>query len=416
VIPNQWYAIFRSEDVGTKRPVGARRMGMELVLWRDTEGKVICQSARCPHKGANMSDGRLRGDTLGCPYHDFRFNADGDCTLAPCLGTGGRIPKAMRLETYPIREQNGLIWMWWGDRTEDLPDVQIPPEVADKPALAATATWSQPVNYTRYIESLLDFYHVPVVHRDHWFNYADYLGWGGTLKKLGMDGRRRYISMTKVENSRLEVEGTTLRHFFELCQEGDPTNRNFLNVTFTFPGMVHIHTAPFDVTIWMTPIDESHTQVMFRWWEDPHLKNVLRFKSARLLIPRMALFAQKRVQEVQDMNIVSKIEPKVTGRGVNRFVAVDELNAKYVVMRDQLIRRNGVLGGEEAAANDHHAELHGLDGPDGDAALQAGPNGANGASVNGASANGVSVNGASGSGGSGKAVAAERAGAAVTRE
>ncbi|GAA1894396.1 aromatic ring-hydroxylating oxygenase subunit alpha [Actinomadura bangladeshensis] len=342
MIPNQWYAILRSEDVGTKRPTGARRMGMELVLWRDTAGRLICQSARCPHKGANMADGRLRGDTLGCPYHDFRFAADGQCTLAPCLGTGGRIPKSMRLDTYHVRERNGLIWLWWGDDREVLPDVQIPPEVADREDVHATGAWQQPVHYTRYIESLLDFYHVPVVHRDHWFNVLDYVGWSGTPKKLGLDGRRRYLAMTKVEDSRLEVDGTTLRHTFRLVGEGDPTNVAPMSVTFTFPGMVHIHTEPFDVTIWMTPVDDEHTQVLFRWYEDKHLAPLLRAPGLRRVLPKLALFAQKRVQEVQDMNIVTRIEPKVTGRGVNRFVAVDELNAKYVVMRDQLRKEAGL--------------------------------------------------------------------------
>ncbi len=240
-----------------------------------------------------------------------------------------------------------------GDDREVLPDVRIPPEVADREDVHATSAWQQPVHYTRYIESLLDFYHVPVVHRDHWFNVLDYVGWSGTPKKLGLDGRRRYLAMTKVEDSRLEVDGTTLRHTFRLVGEGDPTNVAPMSVTFTFPGMVHIHTEPFDVTIWMTPVDDEHTQVLFRWYEDKHLAPLLRAPSLRRVLPKLALFAQKRVQEVQDMNIVTRIEPRVTGRGVNRFVAVDELNAKYVVMRDQLRKEAGLVGegavGEGAA-------------------------------------------------------------------
>jgi nitrite reductase/ring-hydroxylating ferredoxin subunit len=336
MIPNQWYPILRSQDVDRKRPVSARRMGMELVVWRNTRGEVICQDARCPHKGANLGEGRLRGDTIGCPYHDFRFNADGDCTLAPCLGRNGRIPKSMRIATHRVREQNDLVWMWWGDDREQLPDVQVPPEVADKQEVYATGAWQQPVHYTRYIESLLDFYHVPVVHRDHWFNVFDYVGWGGTARKLGLDGRRRYLAMTMVENSHLEVDGTTLRHSFNLTGEGDPTNRAPMTVTFTFPGMVHIQLEPFTVTIWMSPIDEENTQVFFRWYEEPKAAPMLRSPRLRRVIPRLALYAQKRVQEVQDMNVVTRIEPRVSGPAVNRFVAADELNAKYVAMRESL--------------------------------------------------------------------------------
>ncbi|TDD80531.1 aromatic ring-hydroxylating oxygenase subunit alpha [Actinomadura rubrisoli] len=351
MIPNQWYAVLRSQDVGTARPTGAKRMGLEMVFWRDTSGRLICQSARCPHKGANLADGRLRGDTIGCPYHDFRFGTDGTCRLAPCLGTGGRLPRSMRIENYHVRERNGLIWVWWGEDRAVLPEVRVPPEVGGRDDVHATSAWQQPVHYTRYIESLLDFYHVPVVHRDHWFNVLDYVGWSGTARKLGFDGRRRYLAMTKLVDSRLEVDGTTLRHFFRLVEEGDPTNSASLAVTFTFPGMVHIHTEPFDVTIWMTPIDEGRTQVLFRWYEDRHLARILRAPGLRRVLPRLALFAQKRVQEVQDMNVVSRIEPRVTGRGVNRLVAADELNAKYVVMRDQLRKEAGVPGHGDAPAD-----------------------------------------------------------------
>lgn len=197
---------------------------------------------------------------------------------------------------------------------------------------------------------------MPVVHRDHWFNVLDYVGWSGTPKKLGLDGRRRYLAMTMVQDSQLEVDGTTLRHTFRLAGEGDPTNVAPMSVTFTFPGMVHIHTEPFDVTIWMTPVDDENTQVLFRWYEDKHLAPVLRARSLRRILPKLALFAQKRVQEVQDMNIVTRIEPRVTGRGVNRFVAVDELNAKYVVMRDHLRKEAGLPDLEPAALDGASAE------------------------------------------------------------
>lgn len=389
MIPDQWYPILRSQDVRPNKPTGARRLGEDLVVWRDTAGRLVCQSARCPHKGANLADGRLRGDTLGCPYHDFRFGPDGECKAVPCLGSEARIPKSLRVATYPVRESNGLVWMWWGRRTDPLPEVQVPSEVADNPLLHATATWTQPVHYTRYIESLLDFYHVPIVHRDHWFNAFDYVGGSGTPRKLGLDGKQRYFAMTKVENSTLEVEGTTIRNTFDLCAENDPTNRQHLNVTFTFPCMVHIDAEPFDITVWMTPVDDGHTQVFYRWWEDPHLM-FLRSPRLRRVLPRLALFAQKRVQEVQDMKVVSQVRPRVSERGMNKFVAADELNARYLVMRDRLKREAGVLPAEPAAEpaaerpeNGGPAENGGAPGVDGGPAVNGGPAANGGPGANG---------------------------------
>lgn len=54
------------------------------------------------------------------------------------------------------------------------------------------------------------------------------------------------------------------------------------------------------------------------------------------------------------MNICKRIEPRVSGRGVNRFVAVDELNAKYVAMRDVLKKQAAadMLAEEQAPGAD----------------------------------------------------------------
>lgn len=361
MIPNQWYTALPSQNVKMNRPVGVRLLGRELVLWRDIDGRVICQDAACPHKGANLSDGRVIGDTISCPYHGFRFTTEGTCTTVPCLGANARIPKSLRLVNHPVRERNGLIWVWHGENRADLPEIPLPPEVTDRDDVYATATWTQPVHYTRYIESLLEFYHVPHVHRDHWFNYADYLGFGGTLKKLGLDGRRRFLAATKIENSEVTSDGVSLRNSFDLCQEGDETNRMSVFVMFTFPGLVHLSAPPFDVSVWISPIDDENTRVIFRWYEDRRLRRYVGSEHARRLIPRMALFMQKRVQEVQDMNIVKRIEPRISERGVSKFVAADELNARYLAMRAKLIeeaRSASATANPEASAAANAANVN----------------------------------------------------------
>lgn len=114
MIPNQWYPILQTSEIQREKPTGVRRMGEELVLWRDLDGTLVCQTARCPHKGANIGDGRLKGNTVECPYHGFRFDAEGTCKVVPALGAGARIPASLKLRTYPVREQHGLVWLWWG--------------------------------------------------------------------------------------------------------------------------------------------------------------------------------------------------------------------------------------------------------------------------------------------------------------
>ncbi|MGW7339532.1 Rieske 2Fe-2S domain-containing protein [Streptomyces sp. NPDC054808] len=341
MIPNQWYPIVEAQEVRNDKPLGLRRMGQDIVLWRDIEGNLVCQGARCPHKGANLGDGRMKGNTIECPYHGFRYGADGACRVIPAMGSGARIPGSLRVPTYPVQERFGLVWMWWGDErpAADLPPVLAPAEVTDNRKLYATKRWTRPVHYTRYIESLLEFYHVTYVHRDHWFNYIDYLLLYGTPSKFGLDGRERYLAATRITNHQVETEaeGRTIRYSFDHCQEDDPTNTTHYVITFTFPCMVHVQTEQFETTSWLVPIDDENTEHILRWYEYEQVKPVLRIEPLRRLLPWASLYMEKWVQDPQDVRIMEHQEPKISAGGVNKFIPVDEMNAKYISMRAKLL-------------------------------------------------------------------------------
>ncbi|MFW6695374.1 Rieske 2Fe-2S domain-containing protein [Streptomyces sp. MAR4 CNX-425] len=343
MIPNQWYPIARTKDLRKKKPTGMTRLGERLVAWRDIDGNAVVQSARCPHKGADLGAGRINRNAVECPYHGFRFGPDGACTAVPCLGRDAHIPKSLRIFNYPVRERHDLVWMWWGERRAeaDLPDLDVPPEITRWKGVHITGSWSQPVHYTRYIESMLEFYHAPWVHRGSWFNYLDYMFLYGTARKLGLDGRQRYFEACRVTNHRTEVDadGTTLRSSFELGREDDPDSGEPLKIVFTFPGTVHVINRKFDITMWLTPIDDDHTQVLFRWYEAESLAPYLRSRTLRAAAPGIALGMQRWIGERQDMRVVLGQEPKISQRGESRFVAADEMNARYLSIRAKLIQQ-----------------------------------------------------------------------------
>ncbi|MCI3934224.1 aromatic ring-hydroxylating oxygenase subunit alpha [Streptomyces sp. AN091965] len=413
MIPNQWYPILRTEDVKRDAPTGVKRLGEELVLWRDLSGKLVCQSARCPHKGANLSGGRVVGNSLACPYHGFRYDAGGACRLIPALGTEGRIPASLRIDTYEVREQHGLVWLWWGEQREELPDIELPHELAEHPRPYRTITWSRPVHYTRYIESLLEFYHVTFVHRDHWANIIDYTFMYGSWRKLWTDGRERYIAANKIVNHRVDVDGTTIRSTFDQCEEGNPSNIWHFDLIYQAPCMTHVRQGLLEVTTWLTPIDEENTQAIMRLWEYPLLKRMVPVKALRTLILKASLQMEKHVQDQQDNAIMARQEPKVSERGVNKLIAPDEMNAKYLQMRDR-------LKAEARADAEARAAERAREAAAGDATAPAPADSGNGASpANGSSpANGTSAtNAASAANGTspGQAPAAARPGKAAAR-
>ncbi|MBS2017437.1 MAG: aromatic ring-hydroxylating dioxygenase subunit alpha [Deltaproteobacteria bacterium] len=163
VIQNRWYVVLSSSELSSERPVGRRRFGLELVFWRDAEGRVAVATDRCPHRRAKLSLGRVKGGCVECPFHGFTFDRDGACRSIPAHPERS-IPRAMHLTTATVREEHGFVWLWTGPA--EAPEGPIP--FFDFEGFShAGSEHTEPVHvhYTLAIENQLDFAHLPFVHR-----------------------------------------------------------------------------------------------------------------------------------------------------------------------------------------------------------------------------------------------------------
>ena len=80
-IPKAWYAIVHINEIKSK-PLKLERFGKNLVIWRDS-GKIVAMENRCPHRGAELSLGRVYDNAIACPFHGFRFDQHGNCIFNP---------------------------------------------------------------------------------------------------------------------------------------------------------------------------------------------------------------------------------------------------------------------------------------------------------------------------------------------
>lgn len=163
LVPNRWYAILDPREVPRDRPVAFRRLGRDLVFWRDAAGRVRAADDRCPHRGAAMSIGTVSGGSLVCPFHGFEFAEDGVCTRIPAHPNHA-ISRKMRLTTLPVREAHEFVWAWSGPAEPD----EGPVPFFDFDGFSWTgsqfkAEW--PVHYSRAVENQLDWAHLSFVHR-----------------------------------------------------------------------------------------------------------------------------------------------------------------------------------------------------------------------------------------------------------
>lgn len=158
-----WYPIARSVTV-RHRPVEARLLGRDLVIFRDRRGRAQVLAARCPHRGGNLSRGRVVDDCVVCPYHQWQYDGTGACVAIPTMPPKTRIPRAARVHAFPAVERQGLIWTCVGDRARA---PSAPPSfvgLSDPTMHVFSLERRVPGPFEWWVENLIDMQHVPSVH------------------------------------------------------------------------------------------------------------------------------------------------------------------------------------------------------------------------------------------------------------
>jgi phenylpropionate dioxygenase-like ring-hydroxylating dioxygenase large terminal subunit len=168
-----WYMAALARDV---KPGRLRRqiiLGEPVLLGRTRAGQAFALRDICPHRGVPLSAGRLTEEnTVECPYHGWRFRSDGVCAAIPSLVEGQDIdPTRMRVRAYPLREQDGLLWIFMAapGREPSAPKSE-PPRVGianAKPRWIESQTFA--CNIDHAVIGLMDPAHAPYVHGRWWW-------------------------------------------------------------------------------------------------------------------------------------------------------------------------------------------------------------------------------------------------------
>jgi nitrite reductase/ring-hydroxylating ferredoxin subunit len=157
-----WHPVAASADLKAD-PLAVELLGERLVLWRTAAGSPAAAPPRCPHRGGNLGDGWVEGGCLVCPYHGWRYGADGRCTHIPHLDPDLPIPPKARIEPVHATERYGLVWVCPGEPTGDVPTW---PEGEDPRFRLHVEFFEQrATSAPRVVDNALDSSHVSFVHR-----------------------------------------------------------------------------------------------------------------------------------------------------------------------------------------------------------------------------------------------------------
>jgi len=166
VYTNVWYVAAYAKDLD-KDPVKVTMLGADFVLFREMDGTPRCISNVCPHRGASLAGGILYKDgSLGCPFHGWRFDGSGDCTLVPsrCDHEVDVVAPNTKIDSYATVEKYGCIWVCLGDDPDAASPIFDMPEWDDGSYRHTTneEIWEADYHTSKFTN--LDYVHLPVVH------------------------------------------------------------------------------------------------------------------------------------------------------------------------------------------------------------------------------------------------------------
>jgi phenylpropionate dioxygenase-like ring-hydroxylating dioxygenase large terminal subunit len=172
----EWLPVCNSADVPAGQSRGFVVAGERLVVWRnasedqdsaaqpDISTDVHVWRDHCPHRGAQLSLGSVTGGLIACPYHGWRYDADGQCIHIPA-NPSIRPAKRACARTYRVEEKYGVVWTCLGEPSRPL---DFFPEYAeyDMPGARRINLAAQTVRSSapRVVENFLDMAHFPFVH------------------------------------------------------------------------------------------------------------------------------------------------------------------------------------------------------------------------------------------------------------
>lgn len=262
-LQNMWYFAVASSELKRGKMLPKTMLGEPILLGRDSNGKAFAMRDICPHQAVPLSKGCFDGKEVMCCFHGWKFDTSGTCTSIPSLTKEQDFPLCkIKTPNYPVREVRGAVWVYFGDQTDDLPDVPEAPGLGELLYEQTTTTLLLPTHIDYAALALIDPAHVPYVHNSWWWRSA----------KALKPKQKHYVpegtgwTMVKHQPAKHSI-------LFQLVGQHIETE-----ISFRLPGCRREYIQFAGRTILsgistLTPVDETHTELNHTtYWMFPDTK------------------------------------------------------------------------------------------------------------------------------------------------
>jgi phenylpropionate dioxygenase-like ring-hydroxylating dioxygenase large terminal subunit len=160
-----WLPALLSEELAEPggEPVRLQLLSERLLAFRDSEGKLGLIDEFCAHRGVSLWFGRNEEGGIRCPYHGWKYDVTGQCTEVPSEAKESGYAEKIKLKSYPLVEQGGVIWVYMGpaDQQPPLPAWEFSTVPASRSFMSKRV---QECNWLQALEGGIDSSHVSFLH------------------------------------------------------------------------------------------------------------------------------------------------------------------------------------------------------------------------------------------------------------
>ncbi|HVA35654.1 MAG TPA: Rieske 2Fe-2S domain-containing protein [Stellaceae bacterium] len=166
IMRRHWLPACMSEEVSEPdgAPVRTRLLGEDLVVFRDSRGRLGALGEHCLHRRASLAFGRNEDCGLRCLYHGWKFDIDGNVMNMACEPDGGKqMRDHLKHKAYPVREGGGFVWIWMGP-TEAMREFEPPAWAPTPETRISIVKIHTGCNWAQVLEGSIDSAHSSSLH------------------------------------------------------------------------------------------------------------------------------------------------------------------------------------------------------------------------------------------------------------
>ena len=160
-----WIPVCLSEEVvepdGT--PVRARLLGEDLVVFRDSDGRLGVLDEYCPHRRASLVYGRNEECGLRCLYHGWKFDVEGNVLEMTSEPPESGFTEKVKHKAYPVHEHGGFVWTYMGP-AETMPEFEPPAFAPNADTQVSILKVVVNANWAQIMEGQIDSAHSSSLH------------------------------------------------------------------------------------------------------------------------------------------------------------------------------------------------------------------------------------------------------------